>query len=554
MEGNKRKSSGDEIDPALIKKCQHLDEEQEELKSELARQKNLRPATEIEWRGADSTSQKKTLKKVMEKLTSHDKIVQIHFDVLPTDGTTVYSRAEDRLIGCGYSDSSAATTERHQTVVVFGVQSLLTAFNMLLSCYPLTSNTEGMEKRLEDNLKLAEEIGLVVKAVVCDLWPIKKEALKKFTDGIYLRRREDGSIQKIRFIHDHGQLLLGFGRKMDNNTLGEHYTYDVFRKLKKILKPMNGFWMRLPFAPNFRRPRTIDSARNFFSDVFPANLQAAIDRDEFDDELETAQSTCHLSRMITQFANVVYRGSITTDTWTHLKSELQECRGYLEEHFKTEQVAIDTLLMIQNFVELSEELLDLASNSSVQIAAIVDKMMSFQLSKWRTGFRTDDDFFLIKVMNYRIKVQVEEEFEPFDQDGVPFEDLNIHHIKNDLFLKVVLKLLTKYGIDGYIRKQLTCQDCLRDLTRKKEDICEEVHTVFQEAYTIYHSVMQERMVEQNIGKRIQATVVSRLDFFRAAGSCNNGSSHRINLLGYILFILLTGKNFTDPRGPNIHYL
>ncbi|KAL9919201.1 uncharacterized protein ACN427_001214 [Glossina fuscipes fuscipes] len=347
MEGNKRRSSGDEIDQALVQEHKRLKEEQEALKSELTRQKNPRPATEIEWRGADSTSQKKTLKKVVEKLISHDKIVQIHFDDVPTNGTTVYSRAEDRLLGCGYSDSSASKAEPHQTVVVFGVQSLLTAFNMLLSCYPLTSYTEGMEKRLEDNIKLAEEIGLVVKGVVCDLGAIKKEAQKNFTDGIYLRRQEDGSIQKIRFLHDHGRLLLGFGRKMDNNTLGEHYTYDVFRKLKKILKPCNGFRARLGFVPNFRRPRTIGSAHNFFSDVFPTNLLAMIAVGEFDDELETAQSTCRLSRMITQFANVVCRSSITIDTWTHLKSELQECRSYLEEHFKAEQVAIDTRLMIK---------------------------------------------------------------------------------------------------------------------------------------------------------------------------------------------------------------
>ncbi|KAL9918154.1 uncharacterized protein ACN427_000615 [Glossina fuscipes fuscipes] len=43
-----------------------------------------------------------------------------------------------------------------------------------------------------------------------------------------------------------------------------------------------------------------------------------------------------------------------------------------------------------------------SSKSSVQIAAIVDKMMSFQVSKWRTGFRTDDDFFFIKEMNCNI--------------------------------------------------------------------------------------------------------------------------------------------------------
>uniref|UniRef100_A0A1A9VEJ7 Transposable element P transposase-like RNase H domain-containing protein n=1 Tax=Glossina austeni TaxID=7395 RepID=A0A1A9VEJ7_GLOAU len=155
---------------ALRQENQRLKEEAEALKNEVARLKDARPATDIENReleeqGAVSTSQKESLKKVAEKLTSHNKIVQIHFDELATDRTIVYSRAEDRFFGCGYSDGSPLKIEAHQTVLVFGVRSLFTAFNVLLGCYPMTSNRRGMEKRLEDNLKLAEEVGLVGSAL-----------------------------------------------------------------------------------------------------------------------------------------------------------------------------------------------------------------------------------------------------------------------------------------------------------------------------------------------------------------------------------------------------
>uniref|UniRef100_A0A1B0A216 Transposable element P transposase-like RNase H domain-containing protein n=1 Tax=Glossina pallidipes TaxID=7398 RepID=A0A1B0A216_GLOPL len=194
LEGEERKSCPNKLKYSSSgDKAQQMDEAA--LRQEHQRLKEgARPATEIENREMEEqeavsqpTSEKESLKKVVEKLTSHDKIVQIHFDELATDGTIVYSRAEDRFVGCEYSDGSPPKIEVHQTVLVFGVQSVFTAFNILLGCYPLTSNRKGMEKRLEDNLKLAEEVGLVVKAVVCKGGSINKEALKNFSNGIYLR-------------------------------------------------------------------------------------------------------------------------------------------------------------------------------------------------------------------------------------------------------------------------------------------------------------------------------------------------------------------------------
>uniref|UniRef100_A0A1B0FC95 Uncharacterized protein n=1 Tax=Glossina morsitans morsitans TaxID=37546 RepID=A0A1B0FC95_GLOMM len=51
------------------------------------------------------------LREVVSKLSAHDKIVQLHFDEVYTDQTTVYSRAEDRLYGCD--------RESRQTILIW---------------------------------------------------------------------------------------------------------------------------------------------------------------------------------------------------------------------------------------------------------------------------------------------------------------------------------------------------------------------------------------------------------------------------------------------------
>ncbi|KAL9914790.1 uncharacterized protein ACN427_001197 isoform 1-T1 [Glossina fuscipes fuscipes] len=43
------------------------------------------------------------LKEVVSKLSSHNKIVQINFDEVFTSKRVIYSRAEDKMLGCGLS-------------------------------------------------------------------------------------------------------------------------------------------------------------------------------------------------------------------------------------------------------------------------------------------------------------------------------------------------------------------------------------------------------------------------------------------------------------------
>lgn len=52
-------------------------------------------------------------------------------------------------------------------------------------------------------------------------------------------------------------------------------------------------------------------------------------------------------------------------------------------------------------------------------------------------------------------------------------------------------------------------------------------------------------------KRLQATAVPRVDFYRKAGSCNSDTNHRIELLDYVLFILWTVKNWRETLNRNV---
>uniref|UniRef100_A0A1B0BLG9 Uncharacterized protein n=1 Tax=Glossina palpalis gambiensis TaxID=67801 RepID=A0A1B0BLG9_9MUSC len=120
-------------------------------------------------------------------LTIHDRIVQVHFANVFTNLKTIYSRKEDVLRGCA-----------------FAARSLLTSFNILLNAYPCTSYTSGSEVPLDVNLQAAEDIGLYVKAVVCDRSSVNKRILGgKFTSGVDRRKRADGSTHLIRLLYDY---------------------------------------------------------------------------------------------------------------------------------------------------------------------------------------------------------------------------------------------------------------------------------------------------------------------------------------------------------------
>uniref|UniRef100_A0A1B0AN36 Uncharacterized protein n=1 Tax=Glossina palpalis gambiensis TaxID=67801 RepID=A0A1B0AN36_9MUSC len=71
------------------------------------------------------------------------------------------------------------------------------------------------------------------------------------------------------------------------------------------------------------------------------------------------------------------------------------------------------------------------------------------------------------------------------------------------------------------------------------------------AMSIHLAIMKLHMIEPDIGKGTQATIVKQLAFFKKTGSCPNGRSHRTNLLGFKVHLLLTGKNWVQEKVENV---
>lgn len=137
-------------------------------------------------------SHKSWLEKPVATLKKENKACQIHFDEILNNKQATYIRSKNR--------SSVTKSEKHQTVFAFGVRSLLTAFNVIFSYYPMTSNRENIVDILERNTQLTEELGLEVKTVVCG----KNSALLRlFPNRVYANERKP-----IYKLHNYYHFLL----------------------------------------------------------------------------------------------------------------------------------------------------------------------------------------------------------------------------------------------------------------------------------------------------------------------------------------------------------
>lgn len=108
----------------------------------------------------------------------------------------------------------------------------------------------------------------------------------KFRNGVYNTRRSDGNIHRILLLYDHPHILYPRGHRNKHEQT--------------------------------------------------ATLQGAINGNVLADDDATAQSICDITAMLTRFANVFHRSSITSTTWEKLKSELkdvsQKVSNFLEAH------------------------------------------------------------------------------------------------------------------------------------------------------------------------------------------------------------------------------
>uniref|UniRef100_A0A1B0G3S1 Transposable element P transposase-like RNase H domain-containing protein n=1 Tax=Glossina morsitans morsitans TaxID=37546 RepID=A0A1B0G3S1_GLOMM len=166
-------------------------------------------------------------KTLREMLSTKDRIVRICFDDVFTNSTTSYSREKDMMVGCDFNRKHKAT-EPHQNVVAFAARTLFTPFNIVLNAYPRTSDTGGLENLLEENIKAAEDMGLNVKAIVCDRYPENRIILRdKFDSGAYQRKRADGTISSLYSLHDYPHFI--------TSILDEYRRYWVYADLERTV-------------------------------------------------------------------------------------------------------------------------------------------------------------------------------------------------------------------------------------------------------------------------------------------------------------------------------
>ncbi|XP_037899387.1 uncharacterized protein LOC119643950 [Glossina fuscipes] len=544
------------------------------------------------------------LREVVRKLTPHDKIVQLHFDEVYTDQGSIYSRTEDILYGCGYILNQKLTeTEEYRTVLVFGVRSILTAFNILLSAHPIT-RYKGNADLLEENLTIAEEIGLDVKAVVCNRSVQNRKTVTNFTNGKYNRQRADGSMYIVVHMYDYIHILDEFHQEIIQHN--RRYDATIVTKVAARNAPIWRHWKKRGASLLVTSPQNLMETVQFFTPAMPAMLKTAIDRKFISGAKEIR--TYELLAALTKFNSIFHSGKISSTKWQAQKAVLAEVTKYLQATLEVDLLASETVQTMKRFTELMDGLLEAYPGITIQayrvshdplerffckiapmqgkctrptteIMKLVNRLIKSQIDFWGSGYSTTDDYHLIEKMDYRTaEHQAEDKFLPFGLDGVVFDDILTGEVTEEE--EDYIRLLTGYGIAQYIREQVRCQECLEDLTQRKEDVCSQltgdivandprddvilaheylepefpkpkVYAAFCDACDIYKSIMQKHMVEANIGKRVQATIVARLAFFREAGSCTNGRNHRTNLLGFIINLLLIGKNWVQPTVTNV---
>ncbi|KAL9895755.1 uncharacterized protein ACN2A1_006398 isoform 1-T3 [Glossina fuscipes fuscipes] len=533
------------------------------------------------------------LRGVVRKLTPHDKIVQLHFNEVYTGLRSAYTRSEDKLYGRGYIlNQELAETKEYRTVLVFGVRSILTAFNMLLSAYPIIRH-KGNPELLEENLRIAEEIGLEVKAVVCDRSGQNRKAIRIFASGEFKRQRADGSKYIVVHMYDYIHILEAFRQKAI--TLNRRYDAAIVTKVAAQNTPVWGHWETRGASLLITSPRNLVETVQFFTPAMPAMLEIAIQRGIIGSAIEVR--TYELFAAMTKFNKIFHSGKINSTNWQAQRAVLEEVREHLSSALEADLLAGETVQTMNRFIKLMDGLLEaypgitiqsyrvsqdllerffckVAPNKrnltrpATQIMKLINRLIKLQIQFWGSGQSTTNDYHLIELMDYTMEDQAEEEFLPFGLDGVIFDDVVTGQVTRKE--EGYIWLLTGYGIAQYIREHLRCQACLKDLTLRKEDANDprdvviaahkylepefakpKVYDAFHNACDIYKFVILNHMVEANIGKRLQATIVARLAFFREASSCPDGRNHRTNLLGFIINLLLIGDNWVQETVTNV---
>uniref|UniRef100_A0A1B0BL65 Transposable element P transposase-like RNase H domain-containing protein n=1 Tax=Glossina palpalis gambiensis TaxID=67801 RepID=A0A1B0BL65_9MUSC len=257
------------------------------------------------------------LREVVGRLSPHDKVVQVHFDEVYTSGKMRYSRKEDLLYGCGYNNSGKiTTTEEYHTVLFFAVRSLLTSFNILISAIALTAY-HGAPDELDRCLDIVEEAGLEVKAVVCDRSNPNLHTLAKFRNGIYKRKRADGTIFTIYYLVDYIHLMYSFYWLMINSRLFD--TSVVTRAHARKLSTSNHLKRRGACLIS-TSGQSMKRCMQLLTPATVANLNVAVRRKII--SAEKGLRTYRVIASLTEFCEVVHTGKICSAQWEGQKAVL----------------------------------------------------------------------------------------------------------------------------------------------------------------------------------------------------------------------------------------
>uniref|UniRef100_A0A1B0APT5 Transposable element P transposase-like RNase H domain-containing protein n=1 Tax=Glossina palpalis gambiensis TaxID=67801 RepID=A0A1B0APT5_9MUSC len=203
-------------------------------------------------------------------LSPRDKVVTLQFDEVYTDLNTTYIVDEERLDGCEYD---AETKEKkHKRVLIFGVLSMLTAFNMLISTHAFVKS-HGGKRLLKKNMDLAEEMCFHVKAIVCDRSQQNCKMLQLFQDGVYYKTHREGRIYKIVQIFDYIHLAATHYEHMrKNDQYDAHILYLCIEE--RIFEGV---------LPSVLSPWTLPQIFGYYEHVIPAFIKSAMNKNIFSD-------------------------------------------------------------------------------------------------------------------------------------------------------------------------------------------------------------------------------------------------------------------------------
>uniref|UniRef100_A0A1A9VGW9 RNA polymerase II-associated factor 1 homolog n=1 Tax=Glossina austeni TaxID=7395 RepID=A0A1A9VGW9_GLOAU len=305
---------------------------------------------------------------------------------------------------------------------------------MLLSIH-LFVHYRGAQQLLEERINMVEEIGLDLKAVVCDRAPANRKTLRGFRNGVYLERRKEGRPYKMRQIYDYIHLINSHYQKMLKKKRCDVKLVDKLRQqyLKDENKAACNLWLSGGVLPSVAVPRTFPENIAFFDNVTPVYLKAALNAKRI--RGPTARRTYEYIAAITKLANVFHRNELNVENWEENKETLNSLKRFLTTEHKMVQLALETKMAIHNSIKLIEELLQTLPDISIK------------------GYRA------------------EEAFQPFGLDDEPYEDIEAQQTPQhtQYFWR-----LGGYAVGQVIGDEIRCRQCLNDLTITRQEACKTV--------------------------------------------------------------------------------